>query len=293
MNLPVPLGPGAGHGAAQQPLHTHAGWGAPGVGGQGGPGGQFGASSGGAFGGPIGGISAEQKLELLEYWRSVVKRKWAIIVLGLLVALVAAVISYALTPVYRTSATLLIEAGKGKIVSIEEVYSVAQQRDHYQTQIEILKSREVAERTARALKLWQRPEFDPRRSQPGWRAKLLSAIGLVPQVVKTEWTEDELVKAASGVLMDTLSVVPVRGSQLVLVQVESTNPMLAAELANAVSQQYIESERDERYQLTQQVSLQLQERLADLRQKLSESERALQTYREQRGIVAWAARPRR
>lgn len=234
----------------------------------------------------LGGISAEQKLELLEYWRSLVKRKWAILALGLVVAVVAGVISYAITPVYQTSATVLIEAGKGKIVGIEEVYSVAQQREHYQTQIEILKSREVAERTVRAQKLWTKPEFDPRNAQPSWRQRALSVVGAGSVAVKTDWTEEELVQAVLGRVVGALTVTPVRGSQLVRISFEGTNGALAAEVVNAVAQQYIESERDERYQLTQQVSQQLQERLADLRKKLTESEQALQDYREKRGIVA-------
>ncbi len=231
-------------------------------------------------------ISAEQKLELLEYWRSITKRKWAILALGLAVAALAAVISFAITPIYKTSATVLIEAGKGKILAVEEVYSVAQQREHYQTQIEILKSRDVAERTARALKLWERPLFDPRKVEPGWRDKALSALGIGGTEVKRDWKEDELSASAVRALMRNLSVTPVRGSQLVQVTFENQNAELAAEIANAVSQQYIEAERDERYKVTQQVSQQLQERLSDLRDKLTKSEQALQAYREGRGIVA-------
>ena len=232
-------------------------------------------------------ISAEQKLELLEYWRSITKRKWAILALGLAVAALAAVISFAITPIYKTSATVLIEAGKGKILAVEEVYSsAAQQREHYQTQIEILKSREVAERTVRALKLWDRPLFDPRKVEPGWRDKALSALGIGSTEVKLDWKEEELAASATRQLMRDLSVTPVRGSQLVQVTFENTNAELAAEIANSVSQQYIEAERDERYKITQQVSQQLQERLADLRDKLTKSEQALQAYRERRGIVA-------
>ena len=236
----------------------------------------------------MGGISAEQKLALLEYWRSVVKRRWAILALGLLVAVVAGIASFALTPVYSTSATVLIEAGRGKIVGIEEVYSISQEREHYQTQVEIVRSRDVAERTARALKLWNRPEFDPRQPKLDWRGQALALLGAGGRFAKTEWTDEALLKSATEQVRESVSVAPVRGSQLVRVYAESTNPLLAAELANTLAQQYIEGERDERYLLTQQVSQQLQDRLADLRTKLSGSERTLQDYREKRGIVALA-----
>ena len=135
-------------------------------------------------------VSQEQKLELLEYWRSITKRKWAILGLALMVALLAAVVAYALTPVYRSTATVLIEAGKVKVLSIEDVYTNSQQREHYQTQVEILKSREVAERTVRALKLWDNPAFDPRKIAPSWRARIMAAVGMRPImrfVERTTW----------------------------------------------------------------------------------------------------------
>ncbi len=267
MNLPVPLGVHQAPAAASQA--QAGGWAAP----------QMAPAA-------LVTISAEQKLELLEYWRSITKRKWAILALGLVVAALAAVISFAITPVYKTNATVLIEAGKGKILAVEEVYSVAQQREHYQTQIEILKSRDVAERTVRALKLWDNAAFDPRKVETGWREKALVAMGISSTEVKRDWKEEELAATAARQLMSGLAVTPVRGSQLVQVAFESTNAELAAQIANAVAQQYIESERDERYQITQQVSQQLQERLTDLRDKLTKSEQTLQAYREKRGIVA-------
>ena len=98
--------------------------------------------------------------------------------LGLVTALLAAVVALALTPVYRSTATILIEAGKAKILSIEDIYSNNQQREHYQTQVEILKSREVAERTVRALKLWEQPSIDPRRAPPTLKGRAQEAMGI-------------------------------------------------------------------------------------------------------------------
>jgi len=228
-------------------------------------------------------VTPEQKLELLEYWRSILKRKWAILALALVVAVVASVVAYALSPVYQASATVLIEAGKMKVLSIDDVYSNNQRSEHYQTQIEILKSRDVAERTARVLKLWDHPGFDPRKAQPGLRARALDMLGVGGE--KTIWTPQALEAATVRRIMKGLSVTPVRGSQLVRVTFEGEDAAAAAMVVNAVATEYIAADRDERFKLTTQVSTFLQERMAGLREKLAESERALQTYREQKGIV--------
>ena len=228
-------------------------------------------------------VSPEQKLELLEYWRSITKRKWMILGLALVTALLAAVVALALTPVYRSTATVLIEAGKPKILSIEDIYSNNQQREHYQTQVEILKSREVAERTVHALKLWEHPSFDPRKASPTLKRRALEAMGIGR--TKKEWSEEELVASAVTDLTSNLTVEPVRMSQLVKVGVTSEDPQLAARVANTLSREYIDSDRDARFKMTQGINGFLQERLTSLREKLTQSEKALQNYRETKGIV--------
>ncbi len=228
-------------------------------------------------------VTAEQKLELLEYWRSVTKRKWAILALGAMVALVAGVIAYGLTPIYRATATVLIEPGKVNVVSIAEVYTTNQQQN-LQTQSEILRSRGVAERTARDLKLWEHPAFDPRQAKPGWRSQLMSMLGSKPQ--KREWTQETLERAVIGALNGKLIVEPVRNSQLVRVSFESEDPLLTARVINAAVTGYIENDRESRLKVSQQVSSYLQDRLKGLRENLLRSEEALQKFREENGIVS-------
>jgi polysaccharide biosynthesis transport protein len=222
----------------------------------------------------------EEKLELLEYWRSIVKRKKAIIGFGLIVALLAAVIVMVMTPIYRSTATVLIEANKSKLLSIEDVYSgISQNREHFQTQVEIIKSREVAMRTIEKLKLWEHPEFDPRRQEDSWRA----AIGFSAE--PKEWNDKLLAEAVLGAFTSRLSVEPVRLSQLAKVSFESQDPALAAKVANALADVYIDKDMESRFNLTRQASGWLQDQLSELRQKLNDSEKALQDFREREGIV--------
>ena len=116
--------------------------------------------------------------------------KWPILALALVAELVSAAIAISITPVYRSTATLQIEAGKCKILSIEEVYGGASQsREHYQTQVEILKSEELARKVVQKLKLTTHPDFDPRQQEPGLLARLN------PFRDETERAEGEIVKS--------------------------------------------------------------------------------------------------
>ncbi|MFY7906682.1 MAG: GumC family protein, partial [Burkholderiaceae bacterium] len=148
-----------------------------------------------------------------------------------------------------------------------------------------MKSRDRVVRTAKALKLWEHPEFDPRKVELSWRSRLANSLGMGGEDTAREWTEDTLAASAARKLQAELSITPIRLSQLIKVEYESADRDLAAKVANTVAAQYIDNERDERFRMTTEVSQQLQQRLSALREKLATSERALQAYRESKGLV--------
>ncbi len=223
----------------------------------------------------------EGELDLLIYWRSILKRKFQILQLASAIALLAAVIVFMMTPIYVSTVTLLIEQNKAKVVSIEDVYGgVGQTKEHFQTQSEIIKSRAVAELVVDKLKLTTHPDFDPRANK-SFIKSTLAAIGIAGESP----TEDEVKKAVTEVLMENMTVEPVRLSQLVKVSYASPDKELAAKIANMIADAYIESDMDARYQMTQKASAWLNQRLVGLKADLEKSERALQDYREREHIV--------
>lgn len=227
-----------------------------------------------------------QTIDLIDYWRSIVKRKNAILAFAAAVAVVTAAIVLAITPIYRATTAILIETGRANVVAIDDVYSgVSQSREYIQTQLEIIKSRQVAVRTIVALKLWDHSEFDPRETEPGTLSNVKSLMGLGEALKPNEWTEEMLVAAVYAKFESRRTIELVRLSQLVKVHFESADPNLAARVANELARQYIESDLNARYDMTRQASNWLQDRLADLKTKLTESERRLQEYRDKAGII--------
>lgn len=222
----------------------------------------------------------DKTLDILEYWRAISKRRWSILGLTILVAILAGLIASNIQPMYRATATLLIEQGKNKVVSIEEVYSQGLiQREYYQTQIEILKSDELARKVVRKLNLASHPEFDPRKAQPGWIARLLGA----PEPELT--SEEDAFKVAMGRFRRNLQVQLVRNSQLAQIAFTSYDKELAAKVPNVLAETYIESDLEARMAMTQKAAEWLRERMGELRAKVDAAEKALQEYRERERIV--------
>jgi len=114
-----------------------------------------------------------ETLDLVRYWRAIGRNKWRILTLVAAVGILAQLYASSLPSLYRATATILIEASKPKLVSIEEVYSsmAGAQREFYQTQFEILKSRDLATKLVRQLKLAEHSQFKPGASrQPGTKS---------------------------------------------------------------------------------------------------------------------------
>ncbi len=225
--------------------------------------------------------SVSETLDLIEYWRSITKRKWTIIALVALVSVLTTLVVFSLQPSYRSTATIMIEQGKSKVVSIEEVYNgMGGNREYYQTQVEVIKSRELARKVAEKLHLDKHKYYDPRQMDKGLLS--LETIGLGNS---GPISDEAAMNAAISGVVGNLQVTPVRNSQLVLISFTSYDRELAAKVPNVLAETYIESDLEAKVAMTQKASSWITERLGDLRVKLEQSEKNLQDYRERERII--------
>src|ERR1700680_5300391 len=105
---------------------------------------------------------AGDQIDLRHYWDIINRRKWSIIGLAVAVGLLTTLVVYAMTPIYRASATLLIESQAPNVVSIQEVYGLdTRSQDYLATQIAIMGGRPIAEAVVDSLGLGEQPAFRP------------------------------------------------------------------------------------------------------------------------------------
>src|SRR5947207_3223426 len=190
------------------------------------------------------------EIDLRHYWSIVNRRKWSIIGLALAVGLLTTLVVFAMTPIYRASATLLIESQAPNVVSIQEVYGLdTRSQDYLATQIEIMGGRPIAETVVDGLGLIEQPEFTPPHQRPliglDWRSWL--PFGMQQRTSPSPQNERERVVDA---YLDKLRIEPVRMTQLVRVQFDSADPKLAASVAEAHAKAYIDSTLEARADAT-------------------------------------------
>ena len=88
--------------------------------------------------------------------------KWRILGFALALTLLVTLYTLTRTPMYRATSSVMLESQQANLVGVEDVYAVnASHMYLVNTQFDILKSRELAERVVRRLKLHQHPVYAP------------------------------------------------------------------------------------------------------------------------------------
>lgn len=207
----------------------------------------------------------EQEIDLREYARVLWERRWIIISFTIVLCTLALIRAFMMKPVYESSTKVLIQSEAPKVVNMQEVQAETfKGREYYQTQYKILKSRVIAERVDKALG------------------------GYVPW---SEWTgrkadgEELTENQRLGALLERVSVNPIPNTQLVSVEVEDVEPLMAAKIANLWAENYISYILDTKFNASRYASGWLQDEIKEAKTKLEESEYKLQKYRKEHGLL--------
>jgi len=244
----------------------------------------------------------EDEHHLVDYLRVVYKRRWVAMPVLLLVFLVGAVNSYRTTPIYEARTQLLIEKDTPKVGTLNTMFQEQDgwyNDDFYQTQYKILQSRSLARLAVEVINLPKHPSLQaataPQSGPISITGLLYGAVDLVHRTIAPPPPPPPATDQAAprdplgpyvGVVLGSLTVVPVRNSRIVELRVTSSEPKLAADIANGVAKAYIQQNLETRFSASKDATDWLGERLAEQRKTVEESEAALQRYKEAHDAVA-------
>jgi len=245
------------------------------------------------------GSFVEEEIDLSQYWKVISRRKWSILSLALLVSLLATLIVFSITPVYKATATMLIEPEQQKTPSLEEVFRLrSQTKEFYLTQMEILKSRRLAEQVIHKLELENDPVFMPEKKTTGvsvyvdqwispaknWLKALLQQGDENINRYKADGESRKIEKVVSK-FSHNLSASLIKDTQLIRLSFESVSPELAASVVNTLTQVYLDDQLYARVNKTRKATAWMEKRLTVLKANLERSDRALQAYKERHGLI--------
>ncbi|MGN6512106.1 MAG: GumC family protein [Lysobacteraceae bacterium] len=224
----------------------------------------------------------DDEINLLEYWQVLRDRRWLVAGVAAAVFVLALALTLLMTPVYRASSTLQIERDTIKVVDVEGLQPVESptDRDFYQTQYELLQSRSLARRVIQDLRLAANPQF------AGEVADADAAFAEAPRASRPASKQEAEELALVEPMLERLTIEPVRNSRLVKVNFDSPDPQLAARVANAWSQAFIVANLERRFDASSYARKYLEERLAQLKGRLEDSEKQLVAFATSEQIVS-------
>jgi uncharacterized protein involved in exopolysaccharide biosynthesis len=252
-------------------------------------------------------IHNDSAMDIAHYYRLMMRNFWKIILFSLFVGGFSVFYALSLPPVYFAKTTMLIENQRANVLSFEDVYQVdTRDRSYLRTQLEIFKSRAIAERVVDRMRLIEHPAYRVEKNVSSAQSQftidtvknLISSFVSqdAPAPPKAELPSEPLELndsvASSGErkhivdrIMRSIIIYPVYGTKLITIQASAGAPQLAADIANEFAEVYIESHLEAKLEVTQKASAWLSDRLGSLRQTLRESEGELQDFREREQLI--------
>lgn len=201
----------------------------------------------------------------------ILRARWLTIAGMTLIAVVVAGIVTFQTPKSYMASTELIIDGKGQDPISGEALPARMLSGYIATQADIIRSRNVANKVIDQLNLIEEPAL-----QPEFRAastEPLPSRGWLLYYLKTG-----------------LSVTPQRDSSVLSISFKARNPELAARIADAFAQAYIQTNLELRIEPAKQITQWYDLQLEALRENLVDRQNALAAYQEEHNIIATSDR---
>jgi polysaccharide biosynthesis transport protein len=204
---------------------------------------------------PAAAMSPVGEAHLFDRLSVLYKYRWAAITVFLLVVSWVMVDSYTRIAAYRAMARVLVEDPNADIATPSEIQRSVTAGDpeiYMQTQLRIMKGRDLAQRVASKLDLNKVSEFNGQGPRPtqlavtiawvkyyaAWPYRLITSTQAEPPATVATFDAADA-KSHPEALLSRFNVTQVRGSQLVDMTFDSADPQFAARAANAFADEYV------------------------------------------------------
>jgi len=209
--------------------------------------------------------AGDRQIHLLDYWQVLSRRRWVIYSSLITVTGLVTLGSFLARPMYTAMTQLQVEKFSPNVLPFQDVVtSYSDWRDDFhETQLRLIQSRTVARIAARNLEIWKNPAF----------------------ALDDTMSDDQREVTAAEMVRGHMEASLIRNSRLINISFESHDPNLAALLANAVADAYIEFNTQTAYNTSEQATQSVSRLILRLRDEIDEKERKLQEYAREREII--------
>ena len=253
--------------------------------------------------------SSQEPAHLREYLAVVLKRKWLILSLMVVVTSLVAIQMYRLPSQYEAMGTVQIEqkvkspltTGRGGEIVIR-----SNDQTYWNTQLQKLKTQKLARQVILRLDLQNNPSFlgagykglgvisglrriiTREKAQPPSQPQ---DAGAVPVVSDSEPTADQLtpeqarkLEPFEDALRDNLAITPIERTSLVEIRFQHTDPEIAAKVVNTLADIFRENDIASETTGSKKAGEVLANTIIDLQKRIQDNEQARLIYKQQHDI---------
>ena len=225
----------------------------------------------------------ESNFDILGYLLVLYKHKWLILSIALAFVLLSSIKTLTKTPLYESQVRLTIDR-VGNVTGGPDVSPGYSDYEYMQTQYKILESRSMAERVVSALNLGQDEDFLTSR-EPFSISQ--SVTGLVSnRNSDKKRSEKDRAERAINIVLGNRSVLPLERTRLVAIRYIDTDPGRAQRIANAYADAFVSTNIDKRFQANDAAKVFLEDKIAQMKERVEESENKLVESAQEQQIVA-------
>jgi succinoglycan biosynthesis transport protein ExoP len=227
--------------------------------------------------------AAVEELDLGALGRALWRRKIPIIALTLGAAAIAFIAVSLITPKYKSESRVLIETRENIFLRPEAEKTIEPgatvDQEAVASQVQLVLSPDLARDIISKLKLGEKPEFDPVLHGPSLVRTLFGLLGLGRDPM-TMTPEERVLKS----FQERLNAYQAEKSRVIVIEFESEDPELAAQVANAVAAQYLVLQRGAKLTQTRAAGQWLAGEIDKLRTKVADAEAAVERYRSKASL---------
>ena len=221
-------------------------------------------------------------LDLRLVWQALLRNKaWIIVPTAVAAALSFAVVNL-ITPRYKSEARILVD-NRENVFLRPNADRVEERREldpeAITSQVQIVLSRDLAREIIRKNRLNERPEFDPLLQGLSPVRALMAMVGIGRDPLKLS-AEERVLEA----FYDRLTAYAVDKSRVIVVEFQSSDPDLAARVANSIAEGYLAMQQGARQDQARSAGQWLAGEIDNLRKKVSEAEAKVEDFRGQASL---------
>lgn len=233
-----------------------------------------------------------EAIDLQKLIAMVRRRLVLMVIVGGIIFAAAAAVALTATPEYTATARVMLDTRQANVVDTEAVLSgLRADSSVVDTEVEVLRSRQLAGRVVAALNLQDDPEFNPALAKPSGVGGVVKSVRGVISREPTPDPNDPVVqkRQLERVVDRVLAKLKVQRSGVTFVidvNFTSKRPARAAMIADKFAELYLLEQMEAKFDATRQATTWLNDRLAQLRTQVQADDAAVQNYRVSNNLLS-------